>query len=152
MSDLRTWFRDFAGDLAVDGAQLAADDGLETAVVLSLFTDRRANDDDALPDAQGQAEREPRGWWGDSYAEVPGDRIGSRLWLLAREKQLPAVLERARQYADEALRWLVEDGVAREVNVRAELVRDGVLGLAIEIVRPRVPVSRFRFETFWKGA
>ncbi|MCW5666468.1 MAG: phage GP46 family protein [Piscinibacter sp.] len=152
MSDLRTWFRDFAGDLQVEGAQLDEDDGLETAVVLSLFTDRRANDDDALPDSAGQAERERRGWWGDSYAEVTGDRIGSRLWLLSREKQLASVLERARQYADEALRWLVEDGVAREVTVSAEVVRSGVLGLQVEIVRPRVPVSRFRFETFWKGA
>lgn len=152
MSDLRTAYADWTGDLAVNGSSLAADDGLETAVLLSLFTDRRANDDDQLPDAGTQAEREPRGWWGDTYADTPGDRIGSRLWLLAREKQIDSVLQRAQQYAAEALQWLVDDGVAREVGVTAEIVKEGVLGLAIQIVRPRVPVARFRFETFWKGA
>lgn len=148
MSDIATAFVDLAGDWVVTGPGLADDEGLETAIVLSLFTDRRANADDELPGALNQR----RGWWGDTYAEVPGDRIGSRLWLLAREKQLPVVLQRAREYALEALQWLIEDGVAREVTVQAEVVRTGVLGLRIEVTRPRVPVARFRFETFWKGA
>ena len=148
MSDIATAFVDFAGEWIVSGAALADDEGLETAIVLSLFTDRRANADDELPGALNQR----RGWWGDSFADVPGDRIGSRLWLLAREKQVPVVLQRAKEYAQEALQWLIEDGIARQVTVQAEVVRTGVLGLAIEIVRPRVPVARFRFEAFWKGA
>lgn len=148
MSDIRTVFRDFAGDLEISGGALAADDGLETAVVISLFTDRRAEPGDPLPDAG--ADR--RGWWGDALADVPGDRIGSRLWLLAREKQTQATLARAREYAAEALRWMIEDGVARAVNVTAEIVRDGVLGLGIEIVRSDKPVVQYRFDSFWKGA
>lgn len=148
MSDLRAVFKDFSGDLVVSGPNLAEDDGLETAVVLSLFTDRRAEDGDPLP---GNAE-DRRGWWGDSFPSAPGDRIGSRLWLLNREKQIPVVLTRAREYALEALQWLVDDGVARAINVTAEIVRAGVLGLGIEIVRSDAPVARYRFETFWKAA
>ena len=148
MSDIRTAFMDFAGDLVVSGPSLDNDDGLETAVVISLFTDRRANEGDPLPD--GVVQR--RGWWGDSHATVPADQIGSRLWLLCREKQLPSVLARAREYAREALEWMIEDGVARAVNVTAEIVSNGVLGLGIEIVRSDKPVARYRFESFWKGA
>lgn len=151
MSDLRTVFEGGFGDLVVLGPSLDEDDGLETAVVLSLFTDGRANDDDVLPDEANAGSDRRRGWWGDTYADVRGDRIGSRLWLLAREKQTQQVLERAREYGREALQWLVDDGIAREVTVTAEIVRDGVLGLLIEVVRSARPVARYRFERFWKG-
>ena len=121
---------------------------METAVVISLFTDRRAKAGDPIPD--GVLNR--RGWWGDSFPDVAGDQIGSRLWMLAREKQLPSVLARAREYALEALQWLIDDGIARAVNVTAEVVRSGVLGLSIEIVRSDKPVAQYRFDSFWKGA
>lgn len=147
MSDIRTVFDKFDADWLVDGPSLAQDDGLETAVVISLFTDRRANDDDALPVAGDR-----RGWWGDTFAEVDGDRIGSRLWLLSREKQVSEVLVRAKQYAEESLQWLIEDGIARSVTVTPEIVTTGWLGLQIEIVRSARPVARYRFEAFWKGA
>jgi len=130
----------------IDG--LEEDDGLETAVVISLFTDRRANRGDAVPGDPNDR----RGWWGDSFADVAGDRIGSRLWLLSREKQMPSVLARALEYAAEALQWLIDDGIARAVNVTAEVVSQGVLGLGVEIVRSGKPAAQYRFETFWKGA
>lgn len=148
MADIATvWLTDRA-DWQVAGPSLLADDGLQTAVLISLFTDRLAELDDALP--EGAAGR--RGWWGDAYAATAGDRIGSRLWLLARSKQLPQVLRQAEGYASQALQWLVDDGVASAVDVSAERVRDGVLGLLVTVTRNAAPVQRFRFEAFWKGA
>jgi phage gp46-like protein len=130
----------------IDG--LDEDGGIETAVVLSLFTDRRAQPGDPLPDDTAGR----RGWWGDAFPAIEGDRIGSRLWLLSREKQVPAVLARAREYALEALQWMIDDGIAESVNVSAEVVSPGVLGLQIQIARSHMPVAKYRFETFWKGA
>lgn len=150
MTDLQLLFREqgdaFACDLALQGARLATDEGLKTAVVVSLFTDRRARPDDPLP--HGSADR--RGWWGDSAASLDGDRIGSRLWLLSREKQLPEVLARAEEYAREALQWLVEDGVARRVEVEATAPRHGVLALAVVIERPAA-TDRFAFDYVWRA-
>lgn len=145
MADLSTVFMGFdaGADYALGALGLAEDDGLETAVVLSLFTDRRAEEDDALPG--GGDDR--RGFWGD----VPGDRIGSRLWLLHREKQTPAVLGRAQQYAREALTWLIDDGIASAVDVVASIPRGGILALEIGITRPANPPIRYRFERFWSG-
>lgn len=145
--DLRT--RPLDGDMGTDlvmaAPQLEQDDGLETAVLISLFTDRLAGVDDVLPDDSGDR----RGWFGDSFADVDGDLIGSRLWLLAREKQLPVVLQRAREYARESLQWLIEDGIARSVDVQAEFARLGVLALTVDVVRAVDGPVRFRFETFW---
>jgi len=148
MSDIRTVWRDAVGTWVVAGPSLAMDAGLETAVVISLFTDRLAAEDDALP--YGVTGR--RGWWGDAYAAQSGDLIGSRLWMLAREKQGVQALRRAEEYAREALQWLVTDGVASQVGAVATIVRSGVLGLEVSITRSAEPVVRFRFDTFWKGA
>lgn len=146
MSDVRLALEAGAADLRLVNSDLEADDGLYSAVVISLFTDRRAEVGDTPASAEDR-----RGWWADAYADVEGDRIGSRLWLLSREKQTGQALLRARDYAREALLWLVEDGVARAINVTAELLRDGVLVLTVEIVRAEKPVTKYRFEAFWRG-
>ncbi len=149
MSDIKTTFIDWeqGADFSLDGLGLTEDDGLETAVIISLFTDRRANADDSIPD--GSSDR--RGWWADEFATINNDLIGSRLWLLSREKQVPAVLVKAQAYAQEALQWLVEDGVAESVAVVASNPRSGVLGLQVAISRPQQPVTRYLFTTFWSS-
>lgn len=140
-----------AADLALDGALLAEDRGLKTAIVLSLFSDRRALVDDPLPFAASGR----RGWWGDALPPVAGgevktgDRIGSRLWLLSREKQTADVVARAREYAAEAVVWLTEDGIAERVDVKAEIVRDGVLGIAVTVRRPDAEAAAFRSSHVW---
>ncbi len=114
-------------DLVREGGNLLYDDdGLDAAVMISLFTDRRADPDDKVEGSR-------RGWWGDS---IFGDQIGSRLWMLRRENELQTTLDKARQYALEALQWLVDDGVAKSVAVIASRVASGVLGLSVSIQRP----------------
>ena len=132
-------------DLSLSGPDLASESGLRTAVIVSLFTDRRANDDDELPD--GGNDR--RGDWEDSYSEIEGDLKGSRLWLLAREKQTTDVVNRAVEYAEEALQWLLDDGIAASVIVNGIVPQRGVLGLLITITRPDGTVENFKFANIW---
>jgi phage gp46-like protein len=135
-------------DLAIAANDLVADDGLETAVLLSLFTDRRAGAGDVLP--PGETDR--RGWWGDAFPVVEGDLIGSRLWLLTREKQRSAVLPRVEEYAREALAWLVEDRVASKVEVVASFPRAGWLALDVSVYRPLGDPTKYRFDRAWEAA
>lgn len=111
------------------------EDTLQTAIVLSLFTDRRAPADDRLP----LNETDRRGWVGEEFmprdAGPDVDAWGSTLWLLYAGKALPGVLELARFAAQEALAWLVRDGIADRVEVSAEWVGDRQERLAI---RPRI--------------
>lgn len=149
MTDIRTLFIDLdrGADLALELFALATDDGLETAVILSLFTDARAQDEDVLP--AGQADR--RGWWADAFPVMPGDRFGSRLWLLRASKQLQQSLNEARQYAEEGLAWLVEDGAASKIEVDTFIARDEVMGMHVRIFRPDGSVTPIRFETLWSA-
>jgi len=117
--DIRlVWDRDLGEcDLQFVNSDLICDPGLETAVLISLFTDQRAEDDDALPDPNAP---DRRGWWGDMVSNIEGDKIGSRLWLLERSKATQTNLELMRVEALKALQWMVDDGVASAVDVEVE--------------------------------
>ena len=129
MADIAIVWDQGCGSLQLNGADLLTDDSLLTAVLISLFTDRRALASDEIPDGT----RDRRGWWGDSFRPRP---IGSRLWLLRREKTLASVISRARAYADEALGWLSQDGVASSVVCHAERVGHARLALSVRITLP----------------
>lgn len=122
--------------------QLEAEHDLKTAAMLSLFTWRRANPDDVLPDPNSQ----PMGCWMDVLRGRP---LGSRLWLLRREKQTAEVVARAKEYAEESLRWLVDDGVCASIEVTTGIVLMGVLGMHVVFIRPSGQVVKFQFEFAW---
>lgn len=132
-------------DLALMDGDLATDDGLRTAVALSLLCDRRAEADDIIPDGTDNR----RGWWADAIADEDGDRWGSRLWLLNREKTLPEVRRRAEAYAHEALAWLLEDGIATEIDVTAETLGRDVLWLRPIIKRGDGSRLADRYQYVW---
>ena len=123
-------------DLAIAADDLAVDASLRTAIVISLFSDRRAEPEDVIPDGTDN----PRGYWADT-AE---DRWGSRLWLLQGAKLVPETAARARAYAEEALAWLVTDRVAKSVQVAASLEADHIR-LELELTRGPEP----RFSSVW---
>jgi len=123
---------------------LAADDGLGTSLFLSLFTDRRAEDDDRLPSDDGDR----RGWWADEFAEVPGDRFGSRLWLLDRSVRTPDVLPLAEQYVREAVAWLIADRVTERIDVSVSFQGAWMLH-RVEVYRPTGDPARYLFAQPW---
>lgn len=149
-----------SSDWLVADGDLSTDAGLASAVIVSLFSDARAEPGDRLPedpappwDQVGQRAPFPnrRGFWGDALkpASVPaGARhvTGSRLWLLAREKNVPETLSRAQAYAREALTWLLDDGVASRLDVTATAVRVDMLGLHVRIWRP----AGLAFQRVWE--
>lgn len=126
------------GDVVARGTDLAVETGLNSAVLISLFSDRRASADD-LP--QGETER--RGWWGDALED--DDRIGSLLWTLRREKQTTEVLRRAESHCGEALAWLAEDGLAQSVTVEASWVGRGVMCIDVAVLLADGRLLEFQF-------
>jgi len=138
----------YAPDLpiTIDGVEsswLAVSDPLVRAVVISLFTWRRAGPDDPHEGVRW-------GWWGDGLDDMPNDRIGSRLWLFARAKLTLSTLNRAREYAEEALQWLLDDQVATSIAVTAE--RSGIDQLHLQCVIGRdegAPIT-LRFDNSWR--
>jgi len=148
MADAAMVMTENGGALVLSGFDLERDDGLETAVIISLFTDRRASAEQ-IPVELPQDDL--RGYWGDISNATPSDQTGSLLWLLAREKQLPQVLSRAQQYCREALAWMVEDLVATRVEVTAQFVAQGWMLILVDIFRPTGSPVRYRFNYEWSA-
>lgn len=133
-------------DLSMIDNDLASDPGLETAVILSLFTDRRAQEDDVPPSGDPD---DRRGWWGDEFNDVEGDRYGSRLWLLDRSKRTNEVARLAEEYSREALAWMIEDKVAASIDIAIDISRRDAMGIAVTLQRPGREAISFRFARAW---
>jgi phage gp46-like protein len=131
--------------LYINGVATQVDDvcdRLMRSVIISLFTWRRANPEDVLPTNQ------KFGWWGDTFPVSSVDRIGSRLWLLSREKLMPDIPAKAQEYAEEALQWLLDDGVAGAISVLCEIQGTDRLAMQIVIVRGSATIN-LRFDNLW---
>ena len=128
MSDISSfWNADSIGaDWEAGNGSLLSGNELQTAVIISLFTDRLAREDDSF-------EGERRGWWGDSNDE---EQLGSRLWLLRRQKLTPEVALKAEEYASEALAWLIKDSVVGAVETASQIIFPNRLNLVIRLQRP----------------
>lgn len=145
MADIALVMNEFGGDIVIDGFDVARDDGLETSVNISLFSDSRASPD-LIPAELPKDDL--RGWWGD-VGNVPGDNTGSLLWLLKREKQVPTTLSRAKQYCQDALGWMLTDRVATRVEVDTAWIATGWMQITIDIYRPTGQAVRYRYNYEW---
>ena len=142
------WVTDeMAADALLIDEDLATDRGLETACLLSIFVDRRAEDDDTPPSGDPN---DRRGWWADEFAEVAGDKIGSRLWLLDRAKRGGDVAKRAEEYVKEALAWMVEDRVTSSVSVEIDMdSHPNAMLIGVAIQKPNREALSLRFAYAW---
>lgn len=143
MSDITTIWSSTHGDWQQVGAALDTGDDLATAVVISLFTDRQASLDDPLPDGAG----DPRGWWADDGQFL----IGSRLWLLDRSKRTQETLMLAQGYIEEALQWLIDDGVVARFEVFVEWTQSSMLGARVTAYRSDGTAKAMNYAWAWTG-
>ena len=146
--DIRLYFHpnetgDFA-DVWIEDGDFVRDEGLFTAVLISLFSDARVSDKDLATAKMG---KNPRGFWAD---DTLGFNLGSRLWLLGRSKLVNKTFRLAEQYSDAALQWLIDEAVITSVTTTASKTEDNRLLLAIELKGPGDELlETFRFKMEW---
>lgn len=130
-------------DIGVSCGDLMTGNDLSTAIYLSLFTDRRANTDDVIPDGT-----DPRGWWGDAIA---GEYMGSRLWLLERSRNVAETLRLTEDYAKEALKWLITDGIVKSFTIAAVAVGGctKTLSLSVQAYKPEGKSLSWKYRYAW---
>jgi len=131
--------------LTSDSGELVKDNGLETAVLISLFTDQRVSKGQV---PSGQISQ--RGWWADEFLG-DGDAIGSKLWTVTdrgKANQATAVVIQTR--AKQALEWMIEDGVAESVDVTAQRVGTFRIDFTVKIKRPGADEDDI-FSLQWDG-
>lgn len=131
------------GDIAVTGADLHRDAGFETSVILSLFSDARADRGDTLPSSIELKS----GWWGSSLL---GFNFGSKLWLLQRSIIDDNTLRLYEQYSVDALKWMKNDEIAEDVTAVATSVGNNRVNLAMVVKRKNNTSVSFKFLINWE--
>jgi len=130
-------------DVAIANGDLVADVGLETSLIVSIFSDARA-DESQIPQPESR-----RGWIGDLVAPVPGYQYGSLLWLLEQARLTQETLAQTENNTRAALNWMIEDGLAQSVDAISSR-QDGSLILDVTVISPDGSVVRKAFDLWRK--
>jgi phage gp46-like protein len=131
------------GDWGLADGDVETGQDLETACLVSLFTDRLATPDFVPTD--GTTDR--RGWWADYY-DPP---LGSNLWQLERAHKTRNTLGLARRWTLDALQWLIDDGVAARLLCDTQFLGPNLIGIAVAIIKSDGSTTRFMFGWAWTG-
>ncbi|PWI81128.1 hypothetical protein DEO48_05265 [Enterobacter sp. CGMCC 5087] len=145
MSDIRTLWPAPDGtsaDWVVVSGDLQQGNDLETAIYISLFTDRLARDDDQIDGT------DRRGWWADTGETY---LIGSRLWLLRRQKLTSAIAGKAVDFCREALQWLLDDSIVSSITVQTRIIHPRTLLVGITYQEPGKSAQSVKYSWVWEN-
>lgn len=121
-------------------------DGIKSALAVSFFTDRRQ----PFSGNEPKAPDDRRGWWGDTTLE-PGDRIGSRLWMLARSPMISKrIIPDAEAMLKESYKWMLEDGVVDSMKISVSRLDNYTLGFSITVKKPN-DTKTSKYDFLWRA-
>ena len=125
-------------DIAFDAqGDIETADQLDTALLMSLFCERRA-----APSEMPRPEQR-RGWIGNEA--TPGVEIGSKLWLYEQARATRTTLNGIQAEALSAVNWFVEDELATKVEASITPSE-----LSVQLYRPNSEVVNVYYR-LWEG-
>lgn len=148
MSDLAIYRREDGDfDLQFDAGRgdLLVTDSLENAVAISIGTYARERN------LGNVANLTPNigGWFGDALDEE--GTLGGYLYEAFPGKLTEETARSVENLAAEALKWMVDDGVAKSVSCVAGIADNMMLDLTVIIERPEGDSEAFLFELNWSA-
>ncbi len=132
-------------DLAIDETtgDLETTDGLETAVILSLFAEKRASRSEiAAPELR-------RGWWGNLLSTVENYEMGSKVWLLEQARLNQETINSSNTFVQQGFEWFIEDSLLDDVIVSSVFTIDNV-NINIDLIRAQDRVISRSYE-LWEN-
>lgn len=133
------------GDFVLDDTRgLSSSIPLETAVIMLLFTDAPADENELRYDHAGDF----RGWPGDALGDAP---LGSKLWLYRRSELTNKTVLLVQAEIRRALQPLIDTGLAARVDVSAERALNRIDAEIAIYGRDGSQRYADRFELLWQG-
>jgi phage gp46-like protein len=99
-------------DLALDAdtRDAAVTAGLDSAILISIHSDRRAESDEVADPMLR------RGWICDPYSDIPDDRHGSGAWLYEQRRLTDETTGGITSEVEASLGWMIADHLATSVE------------------------------------
>lgn len=129
-------------DLAVMDGDFEAVNGFDTAILVSLFTDSRAQS------FQVESAEYRRGWVGNVLTSGIGRSLGSLLWVYQQSRLTQDIINQIQIEAENCLGWLVEDGEAK--SVIATVTRENSRGIFILIDIVTTDGVNQKYKVLWR--
>ena len=108
-------------DISFTEGDFTLEDGFDTALYASLFTDARA------PANLVPVPEHRRGWMGDIVSPVEGRSLGGLLWLVDQRRLTQDTLNDSISYARKSVKWFIEDKWLNGIDVSGIIVpRSGI--------------------------
>lgn len=130
-------------DISVTNGDFTSTDGLDTAILVSMFVDKRAAESE-VPEASLR-----RGWIGNEQNADPNYELGSKLWLLYQSRSTREILNRSIDLLKGALLWMIEDSLVKDISVSG--TRSGG-GITLSVTFLRFDKSTFSHQfSLWEN-
>lgn len=132
-------------DCVIEDGDLKLTGGMDSAIFISLFTDRRANPDEVANPM------DRRGWCGTQNTRDAQGNKGSGIWLYEQRRLDADTTEGVRMEAYQALHWKITDRLAKEIDVTIEKSpHDRRLGLKAAITAANGGVTNIGYQ-LWEA-
>jgi phage gp46-like protein len=114
-------------DIIQNGQMFAKTAGLDTSLLVSLLTDKRASESEQLNSLLR------RGYWGDIFVDYP---YGSKLWISANSSLSNLSRNSIIDNVKNSLNWLIQENFADTINVEANVnLQAGSVSIIIKIIK-----------------
>lgn len=125
-----------------ESGDLSTAQTLDTFILMSIFEEVRATPAE-VPEANRR-----RGWIGNE--STPDFQQGSKAWLFEQERVTGTVLAELGQVVRNGLQVLIDEQIARSVDVETPFLRNGIVCVFINLGRDGSRVDR-RFFELWNN-
>ena len=104
--------------LSVHNSDLVPVLGMETAILVSLFTNQR------LDETQVMTPIDRGGWFGNVL--TPDRELGSKLWAWENSRTTSSLMGEIRDCAKRSFDWMARDTIARKTSVNVSLINQKI--------------------------
>lgn len=115
-------------------------DFFDTSILYSIYGEARASESE-ISIAENR-----RGWIGN---EGQDRENGSKIWLYYQARLSRETFNGIRSAAEQSLKWLVDDGYLKDIEISASL-QNGFVNLSIVLYRYNSPAER-RYYNLWEN-
>ncbi len=106
---------------------LKATDSIDTALLMSLFTDKRADSSEIREAGQR------RGWFGDLFNDDPNYKTGSKIWLHIDQGIVDeGTLSNINDKALNSLNWMIEDSIVDDIKIFSSIKSNTEIEIKIQ--------------------
>jgi phage gp46-like protein len=114
-------------DLQINNGQVSQVETLETAILMSIFMEKRASETQVpIPEYRS-------GWWGNTL-NSDNYEIGSLFWLSKQRRLTNVTSEFIRDTLKKSLQWLIDDKFVSTLVVRVRELNPEKSTLTVEII------------------